>query len=157
MLETDPRHAAANYGMALLIRGKDPQSALRHLDAALDFESSSDRRHPAPRPGPRAARRSGRPRRRRPSPRQSHVRRLYNAACAVSLYAEKSADAGQLPHALELLARALEAGFPASEVASDPDLKRSMPCPSFISCWPEPGNTKRVDKLVLTNCSLVVQ
>jgi hypothetical protein len=49
--------------------------------------------------------------------------RLYNAACAVALYAENARDARQLSHALELLSRAVDAGFPTSEAAGDPDLK----------------------------------
>ena len=57
--------------------------------------------------------------------------RLYNAACAVSLYAERSSDTKQLPHALELLARALDVGFPVSEATSDPDLKPLRALPEF--------------------------
>ena len=38
VLRRDPRHAVAHYGMAWVIRSKDPQEALRHLDRALDTD-----------------------------------------------------------------------------------------------------------------------
>ncbi len=131
VLEGDPRQAAAHYGMALLIRGRDLPSALAHLNAALDsdphlIDAIQLRALVRARLGDRAAlddvdRLIANP----------TSGRLYNAGCAVALYAEKSADARQLPHALELLARALKTGFPASEMASDPDLKPLQALPEF--------------------------
>ena len=49
--------------------------------------------------------------------------RLYNAACAVAILSEKTADPRLLSHAFDLLTLALKAGFPAQEAAADPDLK----------------------------------
>ena len=49
--------------------------------------------------------------------------RLYNAACAVAILSEKIADDRLISHAVDLLALALNAGFPRQEAAADPDLK----------------------------------
>ena len=49
--------------------------------------------------------------------------RLYNAACAVAILSEKTADPRLVSHALDLLTQALKAGIPAQEAAADPDLK----------------------------------
>ena len=48
--------------------------------------------------------------------------RLYNAACALAVYAEVGRDPRFIPRALDLLKRAIEAGFPPAEAAHDPDL-----------------------------------
>jgi serine/threonine protein kinase/tetratricopeptide (TPR) repeat protein len=131
VLEGNSRNAVAHYGMALLIRGTDPQSALRHLDTALDtdphlIDAIQLRALVRARLGDRAA--LDDVDRLLASPTSG---RLYNAACAVSLHAEKTSDTRQLPHALELLNRALEAGFPASEMALDPDLRPLQALPEF--------------------------
>ena len=49
--------------------------------------------------------------------------RLYNAACAVAILSETAADPRLQSHAIDLLAQALKAGFPARDAAADPDLK----------------------------------
>ena len=131
VLAQDPRHAAANYGLALLIRAKDPRAAVRHLDTALDtnphlIDAIQLRALVRARLGDPAAlddveRLLGTP----------TAQRLYNAACAVALYADYAHDPRQLPHALELLDRALKAGFPATDVAADPDLKPLHALPEF--------------------------
>ncbi len=45
---------------------------------------------------------------------------LYNAACALAIYSEKVHDDRQLPHAVELLTRAIASGFPASKPPPTP-------------------------------------
>jgi hypothetical protein len=109
--------------MALLIRPQDPRGALRHLDVAIArdphlIDAIQLRALIRARLGDRAALddvdrlveipTSG---------------RLYNAACAVALYAEQARDPRRLTQALELLTRAITAGFPPAEAATDPDLK----------------------------------
>jgi hypothetical protein len=123
VLAVDPRHAMANYGMALLIRPHDPRAALRHLDTAIArdphlidaIQLRALVRAPL---GDRAALDDVDRLKETPT-----SLRLYNAACAVALYAENAHDARQLSHALELLSRAVDAGFSASEAAGDSDLK----------------------------------
>ncbi len=131
VLARDPRHAAASYGMALLIRTKDPHSAVRHLDTAIDtnphlIDAIQLRALIRARLSDRAALDDVERLLETPT---SH--RLYNAACAVALYADRAGDSRQLPHALELLARAIKAGIPASDAAADPDLKALSALPSF--------------------------
>jgi hypothetical protein len=131
VLERDPRHAAAHYGMALVTRGDDPRGALRHLDAALDtdfnlIDAVQLRALVRARLGDRAALDDV-----DRLIESSTAHRLYNAACAVALYADKAPDARQLPHALELLGRALKGGFPAAEAAADPDLVALHRMPAF--------------------------
>jgi hypothetical protein len=56
---------------------------------------------------------------------------LYNAACAVAVYSEKVKEPRFAAHALELLARAVDAGIPPSEAAADPDLSSLRQSPKF--------------------------
>jgi eukaryotic-like serine/threonine-protein kinase len=131
VLWKDPRHAAANYGMALLVRADDPARAVRHLDVALDADP-----HLADALQLRALVRArlGDPATLDDDDRLLKVptaRRYYNAACAVAVYAEKAHEPRQLPHALELLTRAVDLGFPAAEAAGDPDLAPLRGQPSF--------------------------
>ena len=62
--------------------------------------------------------------------------RLYNAACAVAVYSEKAPNRRLLTHSLDLLARALKAGFPTADVASDPDLSSLHSLPEFTKLLP---------------------
>ncbi|HZW34491.1 MAG TPA: protein kinase, partial [Isosphaeraceae bacterium] len=131
VLEADPQHAAAHYGMALLIRASDPRAALRHLDTAIVrdphlIDAIQLRALVRARLGDRAALDDVDRLIETPT-----AVRLYNAACAVALYAEHARDDRPLPHALELLARALKAGFPPAEAAADPDLKILQALPEF--------------------------
>ncbi|MGP0063329.1 MAG: protein kinase, partial [Isosphaeraceae bacterium] len=131
VLARDPDHAAAHYGLALLIRSKDPRAALRHLDAALAsnphlIDAIQLRALIRARLGDRAALDDVERLLETPT---SH--RLYNAACAVALHADAAHDPRLLPHALELLARAFKAGFPASDAATDPDLRALRALPEF--------------------------
>jgi regulator of sirC expression with transglutaminase-like and TPR domain len=57
--------------------------------------------------------------------------RLYNAACAVAILAEKTQDKRLLSHATDLLSRAIQAGFPLDEAVKDPDLKPLHDLPQF--------------------------
>ena len=131
VLAQDPRHAAANYGLALLIRARDPRAALRQLDTALDtnphlIDAIQLRALVRARLGDPAALDDVERLLETPT-----AQRLYNAACAVALYADHARDPRQLPHALELLERALRAGFPPTDVAADPDLKALHTLPKF--------------------------
>ena len=62
--------------------------------------------------------------------------RLYNAACAVAVFSEKAPNRRLLSHSLDLLARALKAGFPTADVASDPDLSSLHSLPEFTKLLP---------------------
>jgi hypothetical protein len=124
-----------------VIRATDPRGAIRHLDTAIDtdphlVDAVQLRALVRARLGDRAA--LDDVDRLIESPTSA---RLYNAACAVVLYAEKAPDARQLPHALELLARALKAGFPAAVAAADPDLKALHALPEFPQFLGRAGKT----------------
>ncbi len=123
VLDRDPYNAQAHYGMALVVRRADARAALEHLDRALLtnpdlIDALQLRALVRARLGERGALddvdrlvESATP------------HRLYNAACAVAILSEKSADPRLRSHAIDLLLRAVTAGFPIKEAASDPDLK----------------------------------
>jgi tetratricopeptide (TPR) repeat protein len=130
-LKIDPRCAHAHYGMALALRGADPHGALRHIDMALEFDPNlidalQLRALVRARLGKSEA--LDDVDRLVESPT---CHRLYNAACAVAVYARQTRDSRPLRHGLELLARALESGFPAPEAAADPDLDSIHALPEF--------------------------
>ena len=56
---------------------------------------------------------------------------LYNAACAVAVYAEKAQHPRLTRRALDLLGRAVAAGIPASDAAADPDFGSIRHHPEF--------------------------
>ncbi|HKI18486.1 MAG TPA: tetratricopeptide repeat protein, partial [Isosphaeraceae bacterium] len=130
-LAIDPRAAHAHYGMALLTRRSDPHGALRHLDTALDSDP-----HLTDAVQLRALVRARLGKREAlddvdrliESPTRD---RLFNAACAVAIYAREARDHRPLRHGLELLGRALEAGFSAQEAAADPDLEAMRPLTEY--------------------------
>jgi serine/threonine protein kinase/tetratricopeptide (TPR) repeat protein len=131
VLARDPRHAAAHYGMALLIRPHDPTAALKHLDIAIDADP-----HLIDAIQLRALVRArlGEPSALDDVDRLLKIptaRRCYNAACAVAVYAVKAHQPRQLAHALELLTRAVDLGFPAAEAVDDPDLAPLRGLPDF--------------------------
>jgi eukaryotic-like serine/threonine-protein kinase len=131
VLSRDSRHAAASYGLALSIRAEDPRAAIRLLDTALDtnphlIDAIQLRALICARLGDRASLEDVERLLETPT---SH--RLYNAACAVALYADQARDPGRLPHALQLLGRAIKAGFPAADAAVDPDLSALHTLPEF--------------------------
>jgi tetratricopeptide (TPR) repeat protein len=130
-LEREPRHPQANYGMALLVRGIDLRRALEYLNRALDndpnlIDAVQLRALVRARLGDPAA--LDDVQRLVESPT---AHRLYNAACAVAIFSEKAPDRRLRSHALELLARALQAGFPTADVAADPDLNSVRGLPEF--------------------------
>jgi eukaryotic-like serine/threonine-protein kinase len=135
-LEREPRHPQANYGMALLVRRTDPRRALEYLDRALEtdpnlIDAVQLRALVRARLGDPAA--LDDVQRLVESPT---AHRLYNAACAVAVFSENNPDRRLLTHALELLARALKAGFPTAGVAADPDLKSLRGLPQFAKLLP---------------------
>ncbi len=130
-LAIDPRAAHAHYGIALLIRQADPQGALRHLDAALDSDPNLTdavqlRALVRARLGKREA--LDDVDRLIESPTRD---RLYNAACAIAIYAREARDPRPLQHGLELFTRALESGFSPQEAAADRDLEAMRPLPAY--------------------------
>jgi len=131
VLDQEPGNAQAHYGMALLTRATDLRGALAHLDRALEsdpnlIDAVQVRGLVRARLGERAALddvdrlvESATP------------DRLYNAACAVAILSEKAQDARLLSHAIDLLTRAIRAGFPAAQAVDDPDLKPLHESPGF--------------------------
>jgi len=123
VLDQEPHNAQAHYGMALVVRRANLPAALEHLDRALHanpdlIDALQLRALVRARLGERGALddvdrlvESATP------------HRLYNAACAVAILSEKAADRRLRSHSMDLLLRAIKAGFPAAEAASDPDLK----------------------------------
>jgi tetratricopeptide (TPR) repeat protein len=123
VLQANPRNAMAHYGMARVVRASNHISAIEHLNTALESDPdlidalqlrALERAH------------LGQPGAlddvllltRAPTPH-----RLYNAACALAVYADKTREPKPLARAMELLEQALRAGFPALEAARDPDLR----------------------------------
>ena len=130
-LDQAPRHAHAHYGMALLLRAANPRDALIHVEDALQadpglIDAVQLRALLRARLGERAA--LDDVERLLESPTPYH---LYNAACAVALYSEKAKEPRFAAHALDLLARAVDAGFPPAEAAGDPDLGSLRQSPNF--------------------------
>jgi len=126
--------------MALLVRGTDLRRALEYLNRALEtdpnlIDAVQLRALVRARLGDPAA--LDDVQRLVESPT---AHRLYNAACAVALFSEKAPDQRLLSHALELLARALKAGFPTADVASDPDLTPLHGLAEFTKLLPPKRN-----------------
>ena len=103
----------AHYGMARVIRGRDRAAAVAHLDAALQtdpqlVDALQLRALERARLGDRGALDDVELLVKAPT-----AQRLYNAACAVAIYAEvPAAIPGCLDRAMKLLAYALDAGIP---------------------------------------------
>jgi tetratricopeptide (TPR) repeat protein len=123
VLKQDKQNAHAHYGMALLERKANPKRALDHLDRALEsdpnlIDAIQLRALVRARLGERAALDD--------LDRlleSATANRLYNASCAVAILSETTADTRLVSHAIDLVTRAIQAGFPAHEAAADPDLK----------------------------------
>ena len=129
ILARDPQHAAAHYGMALLVRAGDPAGALDHLGSALDSDPNF---LDAIQLRALIRARLGDPSSLDDVDRLLRVptaERYYNAACAVAVYAGKVGEPRRLPHALELLGRAVDLGFHVT--GDDPDLASLRPLPAF--------------------------
>jgi tetratricopeptide (TPR) repeat protein len=122
-LERDPKNARAHLGLAYVLRANDRPAALAQLDKALAVDPQFLDAM-ALRALLRA--RSGDPRAEGDVDRLVQVptaRRLYNAACALSLLSQ-SMDKDRLgARAVQLLGRAFDAGFSRAEAERDPDLK----------------------------------
>ena len=130
-LEKNPDDAHALYGMALLTRAMQQRPALEYLDRALQSDP-----HLTDAVMLRALLRARLSEaaclddvdRLLQSPGRDH---LYNAACAVAIYADKTNQPRLTSRAIDLLSRAIDAGFPRSEILRDPDLRSLHRCPTF--------------------------
>jgi len=127
----EPRHARALLGLALGRKADDPRAALAHADAALAAEPGLGdalqlRALLRARLGDAAALADADRLAEVPTPA-----RLYNAACAVAILAETTADPRLVPRSLALLRRALDAGLPAARALADPDLRPLRDRPEF--------------------------
>jgi eukaryotic-like serine/threonine-protein kinase len=131
VLAGDARQPIANLGLARLLRVNNPKAALPHADLAV--QGSPDRLDALElRAWLRG--RLGDPRAlddvdrlvQAPTPN-----RLYNSACALALLAESRNDLNLVSGAVDLLRRAIESGFPKSDMRDDPDLKSLAMNPTF--------------------------
>jgi serine/threonine protein kinase/Tfp pilus assembly protein PilF len=130
-LRCDPRNARARYGLALLVRGKDPRAALDQVRKALDADPNlvdalQLRALLRARLGDLAAIDDVERLIESATPH-----RLYNAACALAILAETASQPRYVARAFALLGRALDAGFPPGQVGSDPDWKGLRDRPEF--------------------------
>lgn len=130
-LEFDPANAPAHYGLARILRADDPAQALSHLDLAVVhdpdlIDAVQLRALIRARLGDPAACVDVDTLLEKPTPH-----RLYNAACALALYSDKSRDSRWSRRSLELLTRAVRLGFPSREAATDPDLASLRNLPEF--------------------------
>ena len=130
-LGKDPRNALAHYGMARLTRTSDPQGALKLLDAALEsdphlVDAVQLRALVRARLGDRAMLDDVDFLVKAPT-----AQRLYNAACALAVYAETARDPRPLERSIQLLELAFKAGFSTRIATADPDLKTIRSRPDF--------------------------
>jgi serine/threonine protein kinase/Tfp pilus assembly protein PilF len=139
-LDLDPHSARARLGAAYLRRQHDPRAALAQVESALaedpEFGDALQLRALLrARLGDPGAEADVDCLLRYPTPR-----RLYNAACALSLLAQRSADPRLIARGLDLLRRALDSGLPLDHLAHDPDLDALRASPRF-SAWLAGRNT----------------
>jgi tetratricopeptide (TPR) repeat protein len=130
-LTQDPRNALAHYGMARLTRTNDPRGAIKHLDAALELDPNlvdavQLRALVRARLGDRSVLDDIDFLEKIPT-----AQRLYNAACALAVYAETAHDPRTLERSIQLLERAFRAGFSTRIATADPDLKTLRSRPEF--------------------------
>ena len=121
-IESDPRHARAHYGLALLKRVDDPRGALAEANAALRddpnlIDALQLRAVLKGRLGDLSALDDAE--RLALYPTRHH---LYNAACALAQLVASAGEERLESRSIEFLKRALEAGFPASHAINDRDL-----------------------------------
>lgn len=131
VLALNPRNARALYVMARLVQPDDRRHALEYVDQALDADPNlADalqlRALLRARLGQLSAREDVDRLVQAPTAAQ-----LYNAACAMAILSETAAEPRFAERALSLLTRALDAGFPATRAAADPDLKPLHSRPEF--------------------------
>ncbi|MGO9814338.1 MAG: protein kinase domain-containing protein [Isosphaeraceae bacterium] len=130
-LDKDPRNALAHYGMARLTRTSDPQGAVKHLDAALEsdphlVDAVQLRALVRARLGDRAMLDDVDFLVKAPT-----AQRLYNAACALAVYADTARDPRPVERSIQLLELAFKAGFSTRIATADPDLKTIRSRPDF--------------------------
>ena len=130
-LNKDPRNALAHYGMARLARTSDPPGAVKHLDAALECDPNLVDAVQL-----RALVRAGLGDRSMLDDvdflvKAPTAQRLYNAACALAVYAETAHDPRPLERSIQLLELAFKAGFSTRIATADPDLKTLRSRPEF--------------------------
>lgn len=131
VLAKDPANARAHLGRAYLLRGSDPVAALAEVDEALKsspgfLDALQLRALLRARQGNTAAESDVDRLVEVPTPR-----RLYNAACALSVLSQKTGQPRYGLRALDLLGRALDAGFPRTDLGRDPDLDPIRTLPGF--------------------------
>jgi serine/threonine protein kinase/Tfp pilus assembly protein PilF len=131
-LDRDPHGAMAHYGMALVLRMRDHRAALEYLDRALEldpnlFDALQVRALERARLGDRGALDDAEALVRSPT-----MHHLYNAACALAVFARTAGDPRSLDRSIQILELALRAGFPAQTAANDPDLGPLRRRPDYI-------------------------
>ncbi len=154
-LEKNADNAHALYGMAVLIRATHARAALDHLDRALQSDPHLTdaivlRALLRARLGEAAC--LDDVDRLLESPGRDH---LYNAACAVAIYAEKTNQPRLTSRALDLLSRAVSAGFPPSEILRDPDLRSLHGCPMFARLLDGTGRTAATRRGIKRPCVIL--
>jgi tetratricopeptide (TPR) repeat protein len=137
-LSLDPLNARAHLGRAYLVRKDDLHAALAHVEKALHAEPNhldalQLRALLRARLGNPAAEADVHRLLQVPTPR-----RLYNAACALSLLSRSAAEPRLLKLALDLLQRALDSGMPAASLADDPDLDALRESPDYSRLFTRP-------------------
>jgi len=130
-LKIDSDHPTAHYGMARRLRIDDPAGALGHLNEALKvkpnfMDALQLRALIRARIGEPSTLGDVERLLELPTPHG-----LYNAACALAIYAESTNENRWLRRSYELLTRAIAMGFPKGEAESDPDLKILWRQPEF--------------------------
>lgn len=133
VLSLDPGNARAQLGLAHYLRPTDLKAALVRVDLALKADSDLTealqlRALVRARLGDPSAEADADHLARIPT-----AHNLYNAACALTVLSSTTRDPRPLPRALLMLRRALDLGFPASSLDSDPDLAPLRARPE----WPE--------------------
>jgi tetratricopeptide (TPR) repeat protein len=131
-LANNPRNALAHYGMARLTRAGDPQGAVKHLDAAIASDPNRVdavqlRALVRARLGDRSVLDDVDFLVKAPT-----AERLYNAACALAVYAETTHDPRPLDRSIQFLELAFKAGFSTRIAKADPDLKTIRSRPDFV-------------------------
>ena len=140
VLQSDPRHARALYGLALLDEADHPHLALENVDRALDAEPGlidalQLRALLRARLGDLSALDDADRLIQSPTPH-----RLYNAACAAAILDGSHPEANLAPKALSLLRRAIESGFPRAQAAADPDFASIRRSPEFNAILARSGS-----------------
>ena len=127
VLDRDATNARAHYGMAMLVRERDPQAALDHANRAIATDRNAWdvlrlRAVILGRKGDSAAVADADGLASMPSPHN-----LYNAACGLVLLDRATGTAAHRARAREYVKRAIALGFPRNHAEADPDLKEVLP------------------------------